>query len=470
MISGRFRLTSEVFHLAAGPEAEGGAILYAPELGFACKANADLVHLLARLEEIPDDALTTGQVEVLQRLEAEGLLNGRVPRESSEAPPGEFAPTQVTLFPSNQCHLRCTYCYAAAGERAPRVMPFEVAAGALEIVLANVKARGLRQLVLGFHGGGEPLHPWPLVRRIVEHAEGRARAEGLECRVHSATNGVLSTATLEWVVEHFCDLNISFDGLPEIQDRHRPLASGAGSFRRLDRTLRFLDERGFTYGLRSTISRETVDRMEECLEFIATHYRVRTVHFEPLNACGRCATTGIEAPDLDRFAERFLACTQRAAALGIRLTYSGGNLGERRNAFCGVARDNFAVTPEGFVTTCYEVTSADDPRAATFFIGRVSGDGRLQIDRDRREFLRSLTVDRLDYCRDCFAKWHCAGDCLTKLGHTDYGGARGHDRCRLNRRLLQQQLVEAVRGGAPSSSLSSTPQETRRRSHVRTSQ
>ena len=35
-----------------------------------------------------------------------------------------------------------------------------------------------------------------------------------------------------------------------------------------------------------------------------------------------------------------------------------------------------AVTPEGDLTSCYEVTSVDDPRTAEFFIGRWDGDRR----------------------------------------------------------------------------------------------
>lgn len=447
-----FEVTCDLFVLEGDHE---NRVLYAPLLGFACETNPALVDLLARVRDLPPESLTAPQLASLEHLEKEGLLNHPAPPPFATATsaaatadctlPAEFAPTQVTLFPTNQCNLRCTYCYAAAGEPAPLTLPFELAAHAIDFVLANARARRIPEIVVGFHGGGEPLHPWPLVQRIVSHAAARAAEEGLKARFHSATNGVLSETACQWIVEHFHDLNISFDGLPEVQDRHRPLVNGRGSFEHVDRTLRFLDSHNFAYGLRSTVSEHNVERLEECLDFITTHYHPRTIQFEPLQACGRCATTGIGAPDPERFAARLGRCLTIAARKGIPLTYSGASLHGLRNSFCGAARDNFAVTPDGYLTTCFEVTSRSDPRSETFFIGRLERDGRVQVDPDRRSRLRSLTVDAIPYCRDCFAKWHCAGDCLTKLGHHDYHGARGHHRCTINRRLLREQILARLR-------------------------
>ena len=438
-----YRITADLFML---PYRDGNHILYAPRLGFACIANPDLVNLLASLDDLSPEALSQQQKAALEFLNERGIFDASKEASCVKAIPEKYAPTQVTLFPTNQCNMRCRYCYASAGERKAMVMDWHYATSAVERVIENLKAKAGKQLMLGFHGGGEPLYPWQFIRKIVAYAEGRCAREGLTLAAFSATNGILSVKQLEWIVQHFVNLNISFDGLPRVQDYHRPLANGKGSFEFVDRTLRFLDEHHFRYGIRSTISSYNVDLMEESLDFIGQNYRVKAVHFEPLFYCGRCKTDSGLSPDLERFSRNFQSCQKKSASYQIALTYSGCKIENLTSSFCGVSCDNFSVTPDGYVTTCYEVTSREEPKSDTFFIGTIGQEGTLDIDEQKRRFLHSLTVDHLAYCQDCFAKWHCGGECAAKLEDQGYTGPRGNDRCLLNRELIRNRLIGLVEG------------------------
>ncbi len=442
-MSDRYDITCDLFSL---PYKEGLRILYAPRKGFLCSVNAPLIDLLAALPALDTDKMSAEQRAALAYLAERGVLNGEPEPPLGSSAPDRFSPATTTLFPTNQCNLRCRYCYASAGEHTPLFMEWRYAVAAIDRIIENAMEKGLPAVQLGFHGGGEPLLPWQFIRRIVTYAEERCEKAGLRLVVYAATNGLLSERQLEWITTHFQSLNISFDGLPDVQDVHRPLQNGRGSFEFVDRTLRFLDEQGFRYGVRSTISALNIDRMEESLDFIAQHYKVRQVHFEPLFFCGRCRTRDDLNPDMKRFSENFRRCEERAADLAIRLAYSGCRIETLTNAFCGVSKDNFSVTPDGHITACYETTSEDDPKSETFFFGRITGEGRVEIDETRRRFLHSLKVENLSYCADCFAKWHCAGDCVAKLYHTDYAGPRGHDRCELNRELTAHRLIALLEG------------------------
>ncbi len=439
----KYEVTCDLFTLPYTKEAR---ILYAPRLGFVFSANNDLINLLADLDGLNPDDLNPGQKGVLEFLVKKGVLNGSDEASVVKTFPDQFSPNIVTLFPTNQCNLRCRYCYASAGDLAPLSMDWHLAVSAIDRVIVNLKAQEQNFMSLGFHGGGEPLFPWSFIRRVVEYAEERCAAEGLKLAVHSATNGLLGEGQLEWLVEHFQSLNISFDGLPHVQDYHRPLPNGKGSFAFVDRTLRFLDERDFTYGLRGTVSSYNVDLMEESLDYIAENYKTRQAHFEPLFYCGRCKTSDDLNPGFDKFSKNFQACLRKCKDHGIALAYSGCRIESLTSSFCGVSSDNFSVTPDGFITACYEVTSRNDPKSDTFFIGKIGRDGALEIDEEKRRFLHSLTVDNLAYCADCFAKWHCAGECAVKIPHEDYRGARGHDRCRLNRELVTGRIVSLIEG------------------------
>ena len=428
------------------PYKDGNSILYAPRTGFACIVNEDTVGLLSDLDDLDEETLNENQRRVLDFLDEKGILNGSEEWNCAADLPEVYTPTMVTLFPTNQCNLRCTYCYASAGDWTPMTMDWQTATSAVEIVIENIKEKGYQSLSVGFHGGGEPLYPWAFIKRIVRYIEERCAEEGLEPFLFSATNGVLSEKQLEWIVRHFKNLNISFDGLPHVQDHHRPLPGGRGSFEFVDRTMRFLDAVEFPYGVRGTVTNFNIALMEETIDFIGQNYKVKTVHLEPLFYCGRCRTTDVMKPDMQAFAEHFKACESRSASYGIQLTYSGCHLEFLRNSFCGVSRDNFSVTPDGYVTACYEVTDKSDPQSDVFFIGKINSNGKLDIDEKKRKYLHSLAVDHLTYCQDCFAKWHCAGECAAKVEHGDYRGDRGNERCRLNRQLIQNRLTGVLEG------------------------
>lgn len=436
-----YQITTDVFTL---PYEGNDRILYAPLKNLVCVVNADACELLAGLPGLDMDSLNDEQKSTLEFFEQKGVLNSN-PGHISRTIPDAYEPTRVTLFSTNQCNLRCIYCYASAGEQKSVIMPLNTARTAIDFVVDNIKAKALKTLKIGFHGGGEPLLPWKRIQQIVRFAEKRAREENLKPLVFAATNAVLSEAQLEWIIAHFTNLNISFDGLPHVQDKHRPLSDGRGSFQFVDRTMKFLDKHNFAYGIRSTVSQYNIDLMDETIEFIGQNYKTKYVHLEPLFMCGRCQTTDSHAPSMEAFCDHFIKCEDTAAKYDIHLIYSGASLEKMGDCFCGVSSDSFNVTPDGYITPCYEITDKDDPRADTFFYGKLRGD-RFEIDEEKRRFLNTLYLDHYPFCKDCFAKYHCGGECVAKLYGNDLHGERGHDRCRLNRDLTARRLRRVVDG------------------------
>jgi uncharacterized protein len=145
--------------------------------------------------------------------------------------------------------------------------------------------------------------------------------------------------------------------------------------------------------------------------------------------------------NLEKFARHFHAIEKKNKGTNVRFSYSGCRLETLTNSFCGVTLDGFSVTPDGYITSCFETTSMDDPKSEYFFYGKIDNNGKIIIDEQKRAFLHGLTVENLDYCGNCFAKWHCAGECVAKLGHTLLDGDRGHDRCHLNRQMVKDKLI-----------------------------
>src|SRR5439155_7669473 len=145
---------------------------------------------------------------------------------------------------------------------------------------------------------------------------------------------------------------------------------------------------------------------------------------------------------------KFRLARDVARSFGRELRYSGARFGTISNKFCQVSDDQLALTPEGFASSCYEVGEQDDPRADTFFYGRLDApSGRLYVDMKKVIKLRTLTVEHKSSCDTCFCKWSCAGDCSAK--HALNGNAwdaSDSPRCTINRELTLDQMRAFVDG------------------------
>ncbi len=413
---------------------EEGPILYAPLRRLSARVNEAAVAAVGR--RLKGEALSDEEREALDVLEQVGFFE--------PAPLPECAiqlPTQVTLFPTDGCNLRCRYCYAGAAERRHLLSP-EAGKAAIDYVANNAKEQGFEDFVVGFHGNGEPFSAFPLIQELCRYTRETEEWIGVKSRLTIATNGVLNDAQLDWLIAWFDSINISFDGTEALQNRQRPMADGSPSFPLVDRTLRRLNDAGKDFGIRATLTAGGVDLLPEIAAFVLERYpRCNPLHVEPAWEAGRGLITGERTPEADAFVKRFLEA--EAILQGkMPLVFSAARQDHLDLAFCGVCRNAFVVTAEGKVTACYEVCEDSDPRGSRYIYGDYDAEQkRFVMDEEKLSQLRRLRVDNMPYCGDCFCKYHCCGDCAAKLlGNRPPEEQSGSLRCAITRTLTLHQI------------------------------
>ena len=430
---------------------ERGPILYAPLGNLMARANESAIAaaLAYAADPLAKDTMDSDARTVVETLEQSGFFMAR-PLPHHEV---GFRPAQVTLFPTNNCNLRCSYCYAFGGEGGGNGEPIvtmhpDVAKRAVDLVVKNARERAaegepVRNALVSIHGNGEPFCAFDLVQQIVWYGQDLAERYGFPVLFNAASNGVLSDEQLDFVVANFNSINISFDGLPEFQDANRPVAGGRGSFAHVDRTIKRLVESSVGFGIRTTVTAAMVDRMPDIVAFVGERYPgLEQLHFEPVWECGRCATSADTMPDSATFTRRYLESLEVAKKVGVRLVFSGARQDIVGDTFCKVSSGSFTVTPTGDVTACYEVSYRSDPRAERFFFGRFDHEvGDFVFDQEKLDELSTLNVHNMPYCSDCFCRWHCAGDCAAKVleGITPQQH-HGSVRCEISRALTLNQI------------------------------
>ena len=296
---------------------------------------------------------------------------------------------------------------------------------------------------LELHGGGEPLQDWDLLQKMIHHVEKKCSDNDFKLEVVTSTNGVLSRDKLEWIVKHFSFLLVSFDVLPDIQNMQRPFPNQKATFQVVDETIKYFDEVGFPYEIRVTVTSNNESLLKETIDFVHDQYKTKSIYFGPVRAYGN--NNSFREIDFHKFIDNFKMLESYALNKGIRIRFSRADHEKCSSNFCYVGTSQFAVTPDGYLTNCWEVTDKNHPLADIFIFGKLKANGILETDNEKYSKLKSFCVDNLKYCQNCFAKWHCSGGCAARLYVDGIENSRGDDRCFANRELIAHKLLQNLK-------------------------
>lgn len=416
-------------------------LVYAPVLGLLMRANAGFVNALEQAQAgnwsalrgfgLDDAAITT-------------LLSADIARTPQPLAERPFAPTSASLFLTTDCTLRCLYCYADGGRRSTSMDP-DLMHGVVDAVVANAVGQGQQFVTFHFHGGGDASACWPLLVEARGYIGQAADAAGLRLFTTIGTNGMLDADQRAWLVAHINAATVSVDGLPALHDRLRPQPDGAGSYAQVSQTLHAFDAAGFDYGIRSTVTADTVAHLAASVEHLCTHFGVKALRIEPLSLSGRAAHGTLTQPGTADFIAAFRAARAAAQRHGRELRFAAARASGLFSAFCAATEGACGVTPEGLITSCYEVLEPTDPLADVFIFGHFDrATRRLVVDEAKRARLRLFDVTQRATCARCFCKYHCAGDCAVRCVS---GGPGGLDRCTVIRALITDQLLAGIEAG-----------------------
>lgn len=411
-------------------------IVFRPRLGLAFVGNRPLVDYLR------DTAPAKRRMpNVDQFLNAVGYYEPDPP--APEELSGDFRPPTAVLLMSNQCQLRCTYCYAAAGEFEKEELNLEHGIMAIDQAHDNALARGLSAFEVSFHGGGEPTLAWDVLRVAADYA----RKKQLEARLTLTSNGLWTQEKRDWILSNIDSLTLSFDGAPATQDKNRPLASGKASTLLVLRTIEQLDQHQFPYAIRLTATPPWSDLVRN-VQYICENSLCNVIQIEPaFDPTLRGGHGRGDADDYRAFADAFLEAHELAGQAGRHLQYSGARLGVVTTTFCLAPFQALIVGGGGRLTTCYEVTNTKHPLYDISSIGRISAAG-VELNEAAHQLLHGRLRERRETCQGCSAYWSCAGDCYVRVFEDGQNGHLAHGaRCDMNRYLLQQLLLRAIAAG-----------------------
>ena len=332
--------------------------------------------------------------------------------------------TSLTLLLTRKCNLRCIYCYASPSVDGPS-MPDNLAIDTLNWFVQQNQGPKIR---ITFHGGGEPTLEQSLIQKVV------ARAEEIKGNhpVHYliVTNGTSKRSFLDWMMNHKFAITFSVDGPPEIQNRNRPFADGSPSSQVVENNIRYLITKNYPVGVRLTYSSK--DDIVQIIRYFG-ELGIKRIHLEPLFPYGRYykkvkfgngSKYKVFSPEADDLLVKFLKAMDICKNYGMKI-YNGHIMHFNKGVgyFCGAASGRaMLVTHDGLLTGCLEVVDSKDKDIKIFKIGNwVSSEKRFEVDMNKISILQKRHADILPICRNCFARYVCAGGCAVKAVRANQG-------------------------------------------------
>lgn len=314
----------------------------------------------------------------------------------------------ITFITTKKCSMRCIYCSVRAGESS-NDLSFEKAKLLIDQVCSS--SQKINKLHIIFFGG-EPTLSIKFIKDIINYISNKK----ILANYSLSTNGVLNKNTIDFLKTNKFVINLSFDGLSNIQNYLRPLADGGKSYNIVANTIQEFVKKRILFKVRATIIDDSIDQMLSFLKKLH-NLGVKAVHFEPINICGRASegNKNLKLPDLFHYIKEYKRCIDFAAKNNMEIVNGVyDNLFSPNNDYCSSASgQKLILTPDGLITRCYEVQEKGTGEENCFIIGQIQKN-KFIIDKKKEAKLNDIIAQNRSYCENCFAKYICSGGCTIR--------------------------------------------------------
>lgn len=365
--------------------------------------------------------------------------------------------TNVCLNLTDNCNMRCTYCFV---QQKPHYMDLQVAKDAVDYLHGNLVTSGKNKGSITYFGG-EPTLCWDSV--IVPLTQYIEETYPNEFSLNMTTNGSLLTAErLAYLKEHNIPILLSCDGGQGVQDVNRPLRNGENSFEVMEKVIPMVLETFPNTTFRGTVSQATCDKLFDSYIYAASK------GFKYCFFCPNCR----EAWSEDRV--ELLRQEIHKIFAYMALCFSSGEYPltcgpikkvfqtilrhdlevhynrpmnielERSPVRCGLGTGSASISFDGKIFGCQEQDSRDTNDY--FYIGNIY-DG---IDQEKHKKLledytkaSKIVSEKSGNCDTCFMRRTCVADVCPSSAHDVFGNffTRAYIDCEWHKTIAQDAIT-----------------------------
>ncbi|HBH0612317.1 TPA: radical SAM protein, partial [Clostridioides difficile] len=173
---------------------------------------------------------------------------------------------KFTIFVTEDCNLRCTYCYEG-NDKKKENMSYETADKTIDFICNKELESNSDYTTIVLHGG-EPFINFDLIKYI--HRDLVDRLSDKKILFDITTNGtIINDEIIEFIAKNVKNISISIDGKKNIHDINRIDANGVGTYEKVMENGKRLIDKGIYVRARMTYNSNTVKYLYESVYDIA---------------------------------------------------------------------------------------------------------------------------------------------------------------------------------------------------------
>lgn len=346
---------------------------------------------------------------------------------------------RLEILVANKCNLNCRYCYAHGGDYdcESQVLTPESAKKYLRALFSERYISV--DVVMLF--GGEPTIAPDTIRTICEFFEQYSSLGLIEKMpiFTMVTNGTLIDEDLAQTLKKYdVRVTVSVDGPPEINDQLRVDKAGNGTFAKIERGIRLLQEVGnppkmieATY---TTLHHKIGYTKADIRKYFEEYFDLDNILVANCTPNGYDDALAYKAEDISSDNDEK---NNKPAVLNLRQDLSKPLFSDLA---CSAGTSSFALTPKGELYPCHKFMGIDEFCIARFVNGVFNFGGYSEVQKR----LSAAHKCQDSGCNECWAKALCGACPATMLLHKEQGDF--HDLyCGRERQCERQLMLEVAK-------------------------
>ncbi|MBU4210266.1 radical SAM protein [Patescibacteria group bacterium] len=306
----------------------------------------------------------------------------------------------VWLHLTNQCNLRCTYCYL---HKTPGKMSQEIANKAIEKIFKSAQKHNFKQIKFKL-SGGEPLLEQKMLFRLVNKIKKLEDKTKIKTIIVIMSNGVLLTPTIcKKIKQKKLQVAVSLDGLNKVHDKTRVFVNGRGSFKQVEKGIDNLLKYKVLFNVSVTITSKNIKNIPKLTKYLLEKNIPLVFNFYRENPCVKEELNNQDEKLIFYLKKAYQAIYKNALPYGYidrlldRVVASRPHLRP-----CGMGTNYLVIRHDGKLVNCQMLMEKP--------IGSIN-DKDLIDTMIQKDFTKGITVEDKTPCKNCQWKYICCGGC-----------------------------------------------------------
>lgn len=315
-------------------------------------------------------------------------------------------PNSLVLMITQDCNLRCKYCYGEDGVYSHKgMMSRDTAKKAIDYFIEQ--SNGETKSICFF--GGEPLLNFNLIRELVTYSKELEIKNNISIGFSMTTNATLLNEEIErYIKENKIGLTVSIDGDEKVQNKNRYFANKVGCYKKVVKNTEMLRAANLLVA-RATVTTENIDILHSVEHLISLGFK---------KISWATAQNLMSEKDFMLYTKKqnkIIAKVEELIHVGdFKEAKKYGNVVKLlkrvdtdalRTKACGCGTNMIAVNIEGSIYPCHRFVGNESMRLGSIFD---------ETCEKNDTFFEDVCVKSFDKCQTCFSRNLCTGGCVNE--------------------------------------------------------